>query len=270
MSNTTKTPAAHQHDAHEHGLEHALSHEAATAPADSCCGASCGASVPLKEPQAALPASAGALQLRVPSMDCPTEEGQIRAALEGIATIRRLSFDLPGRALAVDAPPAAWLEIVGAINAAGFKTETLAAPVAPEEGVRAQRAELLRLVGALLVAMLAELINFLAPETTAWKAVGMGVAAGAIALAGTSVFRKGVSSLLRGQLNINALMSVAVAGAFVIGQWPEAAMVMALYSLAELIEARAVDRARNAISGLLALSPQEAEVLQGDGSWTTV
>lgn len=65
---------------------------------------------------------------------------------------------------------------------------------------------------------------------------------------------------MRRDLNINALMSVAVAGAFVIGQWPEAAMVMALYSLAELIEARSVERARNAITGLLALSPPQVEV----------
>ena len=270
MPNTQKAAAGPPHDDHEHGHEHALPHPTTLAPVDGCCGASRGASVPLNELQAALPASAGALQLRVPAMDCPTEEGQIRAALESIATIRRLSFDLPGRALAVDAPPAAWPDIVGAINAAGFKTETLSAPMTPEEGLRAQRAELLRLVGALVVAVFAELINYFAPETTAWKAVGMGVAAAAIALAGTSVFRKGVSSLLRAQLNINTLMSVAVAGAFVIGQWPEAAMVMALYSLAELIEARAVDRARNAISGLLALSPQEAEALQADGGWATV
>ena len=65
-------------------------------------------------------------------------------------------------------------------------------------------------------------------------------------------------------------MAVAVAGAFVIGQWPEAAMVMALYAIAELIEARAVDRARNAISGLLAMAPESASVRQADGTWTLV
>lgn len=268
MTSIQKVPAGHEHDEHDHGHEHPRPREASK-PVDSCCGSVCSAAAPVEQ-QATLPASVGALLLRVPSMDCPTEEGQIRAALESIATIRRLSFDLPGRALEVDAPSAAWPEIVGAINAAGFKTETLSAPVAPEDTARAQRTELVRLVGALVVALLAELINFIAPDTTTWKATGMGVAAAAIALAGTSVFRKGLSSLLKGELNINALMSVAVAGAFVIGQWPEAAMVMALYSLAELIEARAVDRARNAISGLLALSPQEAEVLQADGSWATV
>lgn len=44
-------------------------------------------------------------------------------------------------------------------------------------------------------------------------------------------------------------------------------MVMALYAIAELIEARAVDRARNAIGGLLALTPDEASIRQADGSW---
>ncbi|MEO6321833.1 MAG: heavy metal translocating P-type ATPase, partial [Polaromonas sp.] len=76
--------------------------------------------------------------------------------------------------------------------------------------------------------------------------------------------------LLKRRLNINALMTVAVTGAFLIGQWPEAAMVMALYSIAELIEAMAVDRARNAIKGLMALAPEEAEMRDAGGSWKTV
>ncbi len=46
-------------------------------------------------------------------------------------------------------------------------------------------------------------------------------------------------------------------------------MVMALYSLAELIEARSVERARNAITGLLALSPPQVDVRQPDGRWAT-
>ena len=95
----------------------------------------------------------------------------------------------------------------------------------------------------------------------------MAVAALAIWLAGISTYKKGLAALMRGKLNINALMSVAVTGAFLIGQWPEAAMVMALYAIAELIEAKAVDRARNAIKGLLALAPEEALVLGANGEW---
>ncbi|MEY4803313.1 MAG: hypothetical protein RLZZ274_2044, partial [Cyanobacteriota bacterium] len=80
-------------------------------------------------------------------------------------------------------------------------------------------------------------------------------------------FRKGLAALRQGRLNINALMSVAVTGAFLIGRFPEAAMVMALYAVAEAIEARAVERARQAITSLMALAPEEAEIRQSDGRW---
>jgi len=249
----------HTHAAHGQGHGHAphSHHE------HGCCDGAAIAALPS-------PAPGGGLLLRIPSMDCPTEEGQIRRALEGFAAVRRLHFDLPARALTVDAPPSAWDAVTAAIAKAGFKTETLSTPPAAEDTARARRGELLRLLAALGVAAGAELLHFLAPEGLPWQAAGMAVAAVAIALSGLAVFGKGLSSLARGQLNINALMSVAVIGAFVIGQWPEAAMVMALYSLAELIEARSVERARNAITGLLALSPEQAEVRQPDGRWARV
>ena len=126
-----------------------------------------------------------------------------------------------------------------------------------------------KLVGALLLAIGAEVIGYFASETTAWRVAGLAVAAVAIWLAGFDVYRMGLTALRHGRLNINALMTVAVTGAFVLGQWPEAAMVMALYAIAEAIEARAVDRARSAIQGLLAMSPDEAWVRQADGGWSS-
>ena len=120
------------------------------------------------------------------------------------------------------------------------------------------------------MAVLAEGIGFFAPEATLFKAAGLAIAAVAIALAGLATYRKGLSALVQRKLNINALMTVAVSGAFVIGQWPEAAMVMALYAIAELIEAKSVDKARNAIKALLDLAPQEAMVQQADGPWTVL
>jgi Cd2+/Zn2+-exporting ATPase len=210
------------------------------------------------------------LLLRVPAMDCPTEEARIRKAVEALDGIRRLSFDLPGRVLTVDAPAALWPSVTDAIQAAGFKTQTLTARASPEAGARSQRREFARLVAALAVAIGAEAVSYFAPETTPWKSAGMVVAAVAVALAGVKVLRKGLVSLFRGHLDINALMSVAVAGAFAIGQWPEAAMVMALFAIAESIEGRAANRARNAIRSLMALAPDEAETLLADGTWGRV
>lgn len=88
-----------------------------------------------------------------------------------------------------------------------------------------------------------------------------------LALSGTETFRQGWRALRRFELNMNALMSVAVAGALLIGQFAEAAMVMALFNVAEAIEERVVERARHAVKELLTLSPETASVLQNDGSW---
>ncbi|UBB18529.1 heavy metal translocating P-type ATPase [Comamonas odontotermitis] len=95
---------------------------------------------------------------------------------------------------------------------------------------------------------------------------GMALALVAIALSGLGVYKAGIKGLLQLKLGIHALMAVAVTGAFIIGQWPEAAMVMALYAAAERIEDMAMDRARNAIRDLLNLAPQEADVVLPDGS----
>jgi Cd2+/Zn2+-exporting ATPase len=120
------------------------------------------------------------------------------------------------------------------------------------------------------VAATAELWHAFAPDGLAWRAAGMGLAMLAIGLAGLGVYRDGLRSLARARLDINALMTVAVTGAFLIGQWPEAAMVMALYALAERIEDGAADRARGAIAGLMALAPDTAEVLGANGQWQTL
>ena len=127
-----------------------------------------------------------------------------------------------------------------------------------------------RIGAALVVALGAEMMHLAAPDTAVWHYSGMVLAALAIGLAGIGIYRSGWRSLLKGQLGISALMSVAVTGAFLIGQWPEAAMVMALYALAERIEERAVGRARDAIGALLALSPDQADMQQSDGQWRTV
>ena len=223
---------------------------------------------------------------RISAMDCSVEESEIRRALESLEGIRSLGFKLGARTLRIDAPDDVVTLAVAAIEKAGFKPIPLGLSGAPKADSDNHAAEgdhdhehdhesaeggfgagFARLVAALVFATAAEGISFLAPDTLVWKGVGMAVAAMAIWLAGFEVYSKGFTALFKGRLNINALMTVAVTGAFAIGQWPEAAMVMALYSIAELIEAKAVDRARNAIKGLMALAPETAHVLNDDGTW---
>ena len=233
---------------------------------------------------------------RIPNMDCAAEESEIRHALRDVAGVQRLAFRLGARELAVDALPGALPGIEAALKGAGFApTGTVGAAPAPSVAASSCGAccgsgcgsaaavavpvaappsawqaltlapGLGRTVLALVLALGAELLSAFGPESVQW--LGMVLAVAAVALAGLSTYIKGFNALRRGRLNISALMTVAVTGAFLIGEWPEAAMVMALYALAEWLEARAVDRARGAIGGLLEMAPDTVEQRDAHGHW---
>jgi Cd2+/Zn2+-exporting ATPase len=100
-------------------------------------------------------------------------------------------------------------------------------------------------------------------------ALGLGepvpfLAAGFYALAAASggwyVFPKAVMAARRLRPDMNLLMTLAVIGAALIGEWFEAATVAFLFALALLLESWSVGRARRAISVLLDLSPRKARV----------
>ncbi|HVR72588.1 MAG TPA: cation-translocating P-type ATPase [Vicinamibacteria bacterium] len=87
----------------------------------------------------------------------------------------------------------------------------------------------------------------------------------AIVLGGAPIARKGLQRARQGVLDMNALMTVAVLGAMAIGEWGEGAATVVLFSLAQLLEARSMERARSAISGLLGLVPETALVRRAAG-----
>jgi len=113
-----------------------------------------------------------------------------------------------------------------------------------------------------VLALASELVHWFSGP--AWLTIVCAVAA--VALAGTATYRKGLVALRYGDLNINALMSIAVTCALLIGQWPEAAMVMVLFTLSEWIEAKSLDRTRAAVAGLMNLAPETVTV-QLNGQW---
>ena len=251
-----------------------------------CADAHCGACAPAAAGQVPVPnrvaAKAGATVFRIQTMDCAVEESEIRRALEPVVGINGLNFQLGARTLAITAPENVIAQALTAIRRVGFDPQPLSAASGSASGQghdhrhgddhdHGSASEGLKpLLIALALALTAEGVAFLAAKGTATTVVEMALALGAIWFAGFDTYKKGLIALRHGRLNINALMTVAVTGAFVIGQWPEAAMVMALYAIAELIEARSVDRARNAIKGLIALSPEQADVRQADGRWAMV
>ena len=126
-----------------------------------------------------------------------------------------------------------------------------------------------RISAALVLALGAEAAHWGHSQWPALHYLGMALAVVAIALTGLGIYRQGLTDLKNLHLGIHALMAVAVTGAFLIGQWPEAAMVMALYVAAERLEDQAMDRARHALGQLLASTPSTAQVQQADGRYAS-
>lgn len=82
---------------------------------------------------------------------------------------------------------------------------------------------------------------------------------------GIGVLHEAVEEAKHGELFSEfLLMTVASLGAFVIGEFPEAVAVMALYCVGEALQDRAVDRARGNIESLIAFRPDHAVIVDGD------
>ena len=201
--------------------------------------------------------------MRIVQMDCPTEEALIRKRLEGLAGVHAIQFNLMQRMLTVDHAPDALASVIAAVRAIGFNPELpdSSGEQAVPDGIPSKSAW--PLVLAATAAVAAETLTWFG----VWPWLSAALAVLAVALSGLSTYKKGFVAVFNGNLNINALMSIAVTGALALGQWAEAAMVMVLFAIAELIEARSLDRARHAVERLMQVAPATVTVQQADGAW---
>ena len=204
--------------------------------------------------------------IRIMQMDCPTEEALLRKKLGGMPEVSGMEFNLMQRVLTVTHTPKAIEPILQAVRSLGFTPEIAdgSSDVSDHVPEPAKPWWPLALAGA--AAMASEAVEW--AGLPSWLAAALAIAA--VLACGLTTYKKGWIAIRNRNLNINALMSIAVTGALILGQWPEAAMVMVLFTVAELIEAKSLDRARNAIKGLLQLAPERATVQQADGSWSEV
>ena len=198
-------------------------------------------------------------------MDCPTEEALLRQAIAPLPGVLALHFDLIGRTLSVDHTLAGPEPLVRAVGSVGMRAQLLADAQKAPELPAVPMALRWRMAGAGAAAIAAEVTAYVSGVENSLPVIALALAA--TLLGGLPTLRKGWISLRSGALNIHLLMSLAVIGAIALGQWPEAAMVVWLFGLAEMIEALSLARARRAIQALGALAPEQALTQQGDGSW---
>ena len=237
--------------------------------------------------------------LAVPEMDCPSCAGKVDNALERVDGVVEVALNPTAGTATVtyDADRTTESDVIAAIEGAGYEVTggrsggegsadgegggdvgggadgVAVAP--PAEVWTTPRAKKTWLGAVLVVGGL--LFEFALTGSNPAVASVLGfpltladvLFLGAVAASGVPVVRGGYYSALNRSLDIDLLMGTAILAATGIGYFVEAATLAVLFSVAELLEDYAMDRARDSLRELMELSPDEATVRR-EGAEATV
>ncbi len=88
---------------------------------------------------------------------------------------------------------------------------------------------------------------------------------------GYDVLKKGIKGIINRQaFDENFLMAIATVGAIILGEYTEASAVMLFYQTGELFQSYAVGKSRRAVSELMDIRPDYANILNESGELTKV
>ncbi len=200
-------------------------------------------------------------------LDCADEAMQIESRLKKHPGIHDLKFNvLEGKVTIQHSVPVA--EVLHELKAIGFTPEILSTTEESSGGTtRAARpaetdkkSKLLAIVVSGALAIAGVILHYF----SVWPILSLTFLLAAIAIGGIPVFRRGVQEARYLRLGINFLMTVAVLGAAILGDWSEAAMVVFLFALANYLEDLSMDRARRSIRSLMNLTPEIVSVIRGE------
>jgi len=195
---------------------------------------------------------------RVEGMDCNEEVVILERRLRPLAGMEALSADLVGQRLHVsyDAAKLTTAAIVDAVGQTGMRMWL------EHEGPGASSPDV-RVRFWLTIAAGAAIVSALAVR--GWSpTVAVALLVTATVVGGIFPSRRALVALRTRTVDINVLMVIAVIGAMALREWFEGASVVFLFALAQWLEARTLERARQAIRALVELSPRDA-IVKRDG-----
>ncbi|MFC4358357.1 heavy metal translocating P-type ATPase [Halobium salinum] len=217
--------------------------------------------------------------LSVPEMDCPSCAGKVENALRDRDGVLGVDTRPTSGTVVVRYDPGRTDRgsLVAAVEGAGYPVEADDGEPggSPHDvwtstrGLRTWAGAAFLLVGIVVEFALTSLDVTLAAAFGRELTVAWGAYLGAVLVAGVPILRAGYYSLRNRNLDIDLLMSIGIVSAVAVDLPFEAATLSVLFSVAALLERFSMDRARNSLEELAALSPDTATVLR-DGEEHTV
>ncbi|GMU23419.1 MAG: ATPase [Phycisphaerae bacterium] len=210
-------------------------------------------------------------RFRVRGMDCPDEIAELRDCLQDMEGVEDLSFNLMRATMTVKHDP----KIIAADAIIERVKRDTGMEASIEEGEqRSDTTETGRPSGPVSMAIVSALgtgLGFVlsyvpaAPihHTTWLSALAYTIA---ILAAWRYIVPKAIKAVVQLKLDMNVLMTIAVIGAVVLGEWLEGATVAFLFMVSHMLETWSVNRARRAIESLMQMAPPTARLRRPDGS----
>jgi len=204
---------------------------------------------------------------RIEGLDCPDCARSVGSAVERVAGVSCAELNFASATLLVDFDPAFHPveEIVETVTAAGYGAVPLdeaasEAPAVERRWIDRNLTEVATFGSGAFTG-----VGLVLQWVGASVAVVTAAFVAAIVLGGLLVWRRALLSLKARTLDMNVLMSIAVVGAALLGEWGEAATVYFLFALGGLLESRSLDRTRRSIRDLMTLAPPVARVRREGG-----
>ena len=213
------------------------------------------------------------MQYHIEGMDCASCVGKIERALIRMPGVSGIQLNFSTQKLELTLEPDTSTdvkEIEKTIKRLGFGVSALTSQQ-NEMGIDGGQAAVnnqrwwqtvkgKQVIGTGLLMSAAYMLSLILPEYGAWVFIA------AVAIGVLPFARKAFALALVGSpFSIEMLMSVAAIGALIIGEAEEAAAVVFLFSVGELLESVAADRARAGIRALSSLVPKTAILLDTQG-----
>lgn len=194
--------------------------------------------------------------LIVSGVDCSEEVAAIESALKNTGHVQKVKVSiLSGKATIQHDGELSDPELIDTLKSAGLKARSENESEPSKEG---KNLKLISVIASGVLTGIGLLVGWLTEPTPPFIAetiFSLAIVAGA-----WFIVPKAFRTLRQKRFDMNVLMTVAVIGAIIIGEWEEAAAVTFLFALSELLESYSVSRARRAIESLMELSPLTALV----------